>query len=296
MVVFEQRRATRRPAWGIALAIGCALLVEPSLITAQELPPDGALEHYREGREHFNAGRYEDAKASLRLALVLDPGSPTLLYNLARVSELMGQLEEAITYYREYLLVLAPDAEEERSRARETLNRLVGALQQQRQNPEPEVETYEPAPPTFRLAEPIVVEEPGVADPLFWIVGGTGVAAVITGSVVGIVALRERNSLDNFVAGPGGCITAEECQAFDVDPDESWDSRAAAARNKGIAADILFIAGGAALVSAALLYFLRSRSVEQYPENDVGAADDSPVAPFLSADGSGAVLGVEGSL
>ena len=54
-----------------------------------------AVEHYERGRDHYQAGRYPEAAEELELAHQLDPESPTLAYNLARVYELMNDFERA---------------------------------------------------------------------------------------------------------------------------------------------------------------------------------------------------------
>ena len=60
----------------------------------------------------------------LESALSWDPNSPSLIYNVAKVSELLGNLDESIEYYERYLRLLPGSEQEERERIRASLKRL----------------------------------------------------------------------------------------------------------------------------------------------------------------------------
>jgi tetratricopeptide (TPR) repeat protein len=70
------------------------------------MPPPEAIDHYSRGRAHYQAGRYREAVIELEQALALDPGSPNLVYNLARVYELLGRIDPAIANYERYRSML----------------------------------------------------------------------------------------------------------------------------------------------------------------------------------------------
>ena len=69
---------------------------------------DEAAAHYQKGVEDFSAGRYEDAIVEFKLALAAG-GPPALLFNIAQAHRLVGNDQEALGYYKEYLRVV-PDA------------------------------------------------------------------------------------------------------------------------------------------------------------------------------------------
>ena len=122
---------TRRPTL-VGCVVACCLLLEGLLGTrwahAQEsrpllnpgtadgsasAPPAEALTHYNRGRELYQAGRYREAVVELEDASRLDPGSANLVYNLARVYELLGELDLAIRHYQRYRAMLPPTETEE---------------------------------------------------------------------------------------------------------------------------------------------------------------------------------------
>ena len=73
-----------------------------------ESPEDRAYALFQESVQKYREGRFEQAAALLEEANRLDP-DPILVYNLARAYEGMGDFEEAVSAYEEYLRD-APDA------------------------------------------------------------------------------------------------------------------------------------------------------------------------------------------
>lgn len=235
-------------------------------------PPPEAVDFYRSGREHFEAGRYREAIDDLERALTLDPGSATLVYNLARVHELLGELEPSISYYASYLRLLPQSETEERSRVQETIGRLRGARTQvgppPRQGPPPEMGETE---------EPRWVTERGVVDLPFWVTTAAAGALLVGGAVVGIVALEREALAQDFVVGSDGSLADRDALADEAD-------------SLAVTADVLLLGGVAAGLAAALLYALRTRTVERFPEYEGGTE------PFVATDGNAAVVGVRGAL
>lgn len=264
------RARTRR---GLLLTVA-VLVLTPDLALAQDRaePPPEAVEFYRSGREHYRAGRYRQAVDDLERALTLDPGSPTLVYNLARVHELIGDLDRSIRYYEDYLRLLPEEEAEERDRVITTLQRLQGARDQVGSIPA----TPGPPPEVDEEREPRWVNERGVVDGAFWLVAGGSAALLVGGAVVGIIALEQEGRAQDFVLGSDG-------------PVEERDDIADRADHLAVAADVLFLAGAAAGVTAALLYALRTRTVERFP-------DHRDTTAWLEIDGTSAVVGVRGSL
>jgi tetratricopeptide (TPR) repeat protein len=143
----ERCSARRQSLVALPQLIACALFVTLAVprdtLRAQPTPredamraptpPAEALEHYERGRREYLAGRYREALQELKVALALDPNSPNLVYNVARVNEDLADLDEAIKYYRRYHALLPPAAHEERDKTEKTIRRLQGAKDEQTQ-------------------------------------------------------------------------------------------------------------------------------------------------------------------
>lgn len=245
--------------------LAAVVLTTTSVASAQNEPPPEAMEHFQAGRLAYQEGRYEEAAVSLEQALALDPGSPTLLYNLARVYELMGDLDKAVTFAEQYLALLPAEAGEERTRVEGTLSRLRGARDwlALRESAEQgtRVELRE-------ITEQTIIEERGVADGLFWGVLVTGAVALAAGGATGALALQRRSEANEFVIR-------------DNDDREVWQGLRNDTENLGLTTDILLGVGGAALVSAGLLYLLRTEryTIEREVDGAEGeASEDADVA------------------
>jgi tetratricopeptide (TPR) repeat protein len=249
----------------VGVVLSALLMAAPNIAFGQqpelqnaEAPPE-ARAHFERGREHFRAGRYREAIVELEAALDLDPDSPTLMYNVAYANELLGELEQAIAYYRKYVAALAPSAIEEREKIELTLRRLEGHRAQVQAAPKPEptpVPKTDPAP-----AEPKPPRDQGFgrADVWFWASLGGGVAMLGGAAVTGLMALDREDSVAEFVVGLDGSIGERQQLQDEAD-------------RLALSSDLL-IGGGAALVTAAaLLYLLRSPEPERAREPDAARA------------------------
>jgi tetratricopeptide (TPR) repeat protein len=204
-------------------------------------PPAEAVEHYERGRSLYLAGRYRDALQELKFALSLDPNSPNLVYNVARVNEDLAEFDEAIKYYRRYHALLPAAAEEERDKTEKTIRRLQGAKQtllQQRlaregNQPHPSPAPAAPAPSAGR------------ADVAFWLVTGTGLALAAGSGVTGVYALRREKQVGDFVLGKDGTIDKRDALRKQAD-------------HLALASDVMSVAAGVAFVSAIVLFFART--------------------------------------
>ena len=196
-------------------------------------PPQAAVDHYMLGRRHYLAGRYREALVELKTALELDRNAPDLLYNVARVYENLGELDEAIAYYQRYLALMSLEQIEERDRTEKTIRRLQGAKR--------EIAATEQRPMTRGAPADT---HAGRADLAFWITGGAGLALLAGGATCGVLAIRRYDAVGEFVVGADG--TLEDRKSVSDD-----------ANRFALLADGLFIASGLALTSAALLYLLR---------------------------------------
>lgn len=229
-------------------------------------PPSEAVTLFESAREHYRNGRYPEAAEELERALMLDPSTPTLLYNLGRVYELMGEYDRAISAY-ERLLVVTPDASpDERAQTETTLARLRGA--RDHATPPPTVEevgTMEEGP-TF-------VRERGVADEAFWGVAISGAVLALGAGALGITALVMRGQVDGWVLGRDGTL-------------EDRDAWLGTAQGLGLGADITGGVSVAAFVAAIGLFVFRERTYEVWP---------TQAAAHLDVGRDHAVLHVRGS-
>ena len=216
-------------------------------------PPSAAVRHYHKGRELYLAGRYREAAVELEQAVALDPDSPNLVYNLARVYELLAEIDTSIVHYKRYRELLPPGDVEERARVDGTLQRLEGARSQ----------VAEPAPP----ATPPAKLERGVADATFWTFTVVGAAALAAGGAVGVAALGAEKDVEKFVVEQEG----------DVDKRRDLEERA---DRLALTSDMCLLAGAVLGTTAILLYALRQKPARSPPaaKLDVGV---SPQGAFL---------------
>jgi hypothetical protein len=82
--------------------IACSVLCLAVCTAAQAQSEDEARQHYRQGREYYEQGRYEEALRSFTAANKVKP-SPLLDYNMARCHEKLGNNKEAVAAYERYL-------------------------------------------------------------------------------------------------------------------------------------------------------------------------------------------------
>lgn len=202
-------------------------------------PPAEAVAHYERGRREYLAGRYRDALQELKLALSLDPNSPNLAYNVARVNEDLAEFDEAIKYYRRYHALLPTAAAEERDKTEKTIRRLQGAKQTQMQQRLAR-DRNEPQPRPTAAAP-----SAGRADVAFWLVAGTGLALAAGSGVTGVYALRREKEVGDFVLGKDGTI-------------ERRDKLRKQADDLSLASDVMSVAAGVAIVSAIVMFFART--------------------------------------
>ena len=292
------RKVTRTTRRWIAVACGVACLVagqssalaqadegtaveQPALAAPQpSASADGvtqadAVAHYQRGREHYLAGRYHEALTELKAALALDPKSPNLVYNVARVNEDLGNLDDAISSYQRYLELLPPNQHSERDKTEKTLRRLEGAKEEvaaQRSAADlkgfgPNT-TPPPAAPTY-----------GRTDPLFWTAAVGGTVLIVAGGVTGLLALQRQHDVSRFVVGPGGTFAQRK-------------SLVSQTKHLALASDLCFATAGAALIGAALRYFLRAP--EGVPADGDAAADAGKLSVNLDVAPGAALLRMQG--
>lgn len=249
---------------GVALwvVVGC-LAAHAHAQDEGHTPPDEAVQLFESARQLYLAGQYGQAREQLEQALVLDPGSPTLVFNLARVSELMGDLDAAIGYAEHYQTLLSPDDLEENASIDSTLSRLRGA----REYLALRAQAEQQAAPELRVLAPrVIVRERGIADLPFWVTLGAGGALLVAGAILGGVTLSARGGVNDFVL-------------MFPDDQEVRQARIDRMDRLALATDLMLGIGGAAVVSALLLYVLRVRTYERDAEPEAEAALGLDVVP-----------------
>lgn len=241
----------------LGLVFACGVLPSlQALARAQEReePPAEAIEYFNAGRSHYEAGRYAEAAESLENALTLDPGSAVLLFNLARVYELLGDLDQAVVYGQRYRDLVSEDPEE-LERAETMLRRLEGARDWLALRAQ-----AEQAPPELLTLETRVIEhQRGVVDSAFWGTLGAGVAVLAVGGAAGAVALLRQGEANDIRAANARDITRREDLRDDAD-------------RLALVSDIAVGVGAATVVAALLLYILRTRTVVRSESETVNEA------------------------
>jgi tetratricopeptide (TPR) repeat protein len=176
---------------------------------------------FEESEQLYNEGHFAEAAALLRRAYELHP-DPTLLFNLARALEGLGDLDGSIETYERFLhdSPTTPD--------RGAIERRLQTLRQQRDRLRG-IAPPEPEPEPEAAAQPAAPSAP--IDPAPWILAGAGAAVVGVGIGLGVAS-----------AGDASAAQAEPVQVRAVELHSRAESLA-------IAADVLFVAGGIAAVA-----------------------------------------------
>ncbi len=261
------RRVARVLAsWGVAAALWLGAVAPCQADPPTRTDRNAALQAYRRAKDHYAAGRYRQAAEALQEARRHDPTSPTLVYNLARVYELLGRLDEAIATYRTYLELLPDEEQAEKDRIRGVLVRLEGARRELSARPDPA-----PRPPPPRPLQPLGHElgaryvERHVVDTPVLLLLGTAAAGLLSGAVTGAIALSRRSDVEGFVLGRDG---------------DQADRNAVAADRAGwaLASDVSFGVGLASLLGAGALYVLRTRTFERLPSGTERPVEDDSAA------------------
>lgn len=99
----HQRQPRRRWLWQ-PLLIACVCLL-PRLTLADAAR---ARAHFDKGRTFFEVDEYRKAIAEFKAAHIEKP-DPAFLYNIAEAYRRLGELPEALQFYRRFLATAAPD-------------------------------------------------------------------------------------------------------------------------------------------------------------------------------------------
>jgi tetratricopeptide (TPR) repeat protein len=198
---------------------------------AEAAPSEKDLEQakasYLEGKEHYAAGRFDQALAAFTASYNLS-AKPDLLFNLGVCSEKLGQNSKAIAYYELYLEE-NPDAPD-----KDSVSVRLEALKAKQPAPVPQPEAeLEPAPMPPPVVEDELIEEQDEDGRIFWpaAVIGLGGLLLASGGLTAVAAYNKYGDLE-----------------VSCSPDCS-DGKVSSVKKTALAADIQFAIGGAAVVA-----------------------------------------------
>ncbi len=228
------------------------------------------------------------------VTLYLETRKPTYLHNQARCYEQNGQYESAVARYREYLRVAEDLPSERRASVEASVLRLEESIARRQTVPAATV----PAPNVALTAPPPAVAAPPsrlssapsptpmslgsrAADPrgnpalrmTGYILAGTGIAALLAGTVAGLVASGTSSDLE---------ADAAASRAFDM-------SKQTRGERAAHAATISFIAGPTLLATGAFLYWVGRGDPARVAGSHRGPTTSS-LTPLFARDGAQLLL------
>lgn len=236
---------------------------EPANVTA-------AKKHAERAHELYAQGSYREAIAELEEALKLDPSGKELVYNLGVVHEKLGDVDDALKYFRRYSSMdLTP---EERDKTEAAIHRLEGAKREIEAKQEAERQKQIEAQKRAEKERP-PPEEPmlhGRIDAWTIGAGAVGVIGFACGFAFGFKALADKPQ-SGFVTGQDGSFA-------------DLQNKANTAHKEAVFSDVGFGFGLAGGTAAVLLYLLRPKQAPQAPET--GKATTSVSAAPLPGGGA----------
>ncbi|HTR54588.1 MAG TPA: hypothetical protein VMJ10_28045 [Kofleriaceae bacterium] len=247
-----------------AIVVVACLLAAAPIARAQSSDRKAQAEAAATDAEtRFQNADYDGAVERFKAAYALDP-DPGYLFDIAQAYRLAGDCASSADYYDKFLDVIPdpPNAEkvkawlaEQRacaeSRAREEKEKPVVP-------PAPHVVAPPPAPRPAPVA-PVAPVAPPPAQPSrtkHTLALGLSAAGVAALAVAGFFTWDGHELHANMEAVQHSCTMADQCPASTLDDYDSRGSRANAIAIAG------YVAGGAAIASAAALYWLARSSAE----------------------------------
>jgi len=227
----------------------------------------------KQAAKQYRAGKYAEAIELFKQAYEIEP-VPNILFNIAKCNEKREHWEDAITYYKKF--VVAPDVQSE---ARETaldridaLEEVVAAKKGEKKGDEKKVaDKDQDKKKTEKTKKPVAPPpEPKPDRTLAYITLGGSAALLAGGGVFGILAAGQQSNFDD---------------ATTVDAKR-------AAKNKGetfaLVADILYALGALGTIGGVILFATASPAETPPPAQ----AQITGFSPWVSPHGGGlAVFG-----
>lgn len=201
-----------------------------------------AQRHFQKARELYKQGSYREAIVELEAAVKLDPTGKELVYNLGVLHEKLGDIDDAMKYFRQYATMDLTSEEREKTEA--AIRRLEGA----RKEIEDKKRANQPPPPPPQTP-PV---QNGRVDGLTIGAASLAGAALVFGTVFAIKANSNRPPASGFITGRDGSYA-------------DLAGRADTAHKQAVLADVGFAVGALAGVGAALLFALRPKEGPKPP-------------------------------
>ncbi len=86
----------------VLVAAALLLFLAPPALAQDDAAKEQAKALFKQGREHFQAGRFSDALTAFEQANAIKP-HPLMLYNIGQVQEALGDLPRAVETYEKFL-------------------------------------------------------------------------------------------------------------------------------------------------------------------------------------------------
>lgn len=230
----------------VAALVSGSVRGEPVAIAEETSPANvaAARRHFDKARTMYAQGLYREAISELEAAHALDPNAKDLVFNLGVVHEKLGDIDDALKWFRLYTSMNLTDQEHER--AQSYLRRLEGAKK--------EVEAKQAAAAAASASSSGVAQPPpppekpqyGRIDAFTIVAASVAVVGLGTGIALGIKALSDKPS-SNAITGPN--LTYQQLV-----------SKTNQAHDEAIGADVGFGVAVAAAAVTAYLYLARPRS------------------------------------
>lgn len=242
------------------VALGLSI---PRLATAQYASPpsdaptlsesdQAAKQHFTTATQLYEAGQFQLAANEFEQAYRLS-GRPEVLYNLYAAYRDAGNTEKAAENLRAYLdkVPNAPDRVQLQARlhsldqlnAKPKRGAIVAAT-----TPEPKTSDKPSA-----AAEPDEGDEPTnfTSDILPWLLVGVGGAALVAGTITGLMALGKTSTIE------------DNCPGDICPPNYDFESERDSASSLATATDVLLIGGGLLAATGVVLLFVLDDDTEQ---------------------------------
>jgi tetratricopeptide (TPR) repeat protein len=227
----------------VAVALVACAATAHTAGAAEALPE--AREHYDRGMAHYELGEFAAAVDEFKLAYALSQ-APGLLFNLAQASRLNKDYEQALHFYRTYLRVRpdAPNRDDVEKRILEL--EPVVQLQQKAAIDKLAADAHPPPPvagsPVDTRPTPVRTLPSGKKERVAGIVvAAAGVALVGAGIGLGVASLDAQNKLSSLATQMGSWSPAQA-------------SLYQSGQREAAASTALYVVGGAAVATGAVLY------------------------------------------
>ena len=242
----------------------------PQNVAAQQ--PDGrnaaeAKKHFETARGLYQKGAYREAIVELETALKLDPGGKELVYNLGVLHEKLGDIDDALQYFRRYAEMDLTAQEREKTEA--AVRRLEGAKKEieakriaEQREQEKQAALPQPPPPGREPPPP----ERGRIDALSIGAASLAVGGLAFGTLFALKASADKPK-SGFVTGRDGTF-------------DDLQTKASNAHREAVLADVGFGVGIAAGVGAALLYVLRVKDAPATTTTTTGKTTSVSATPL----------------